>query len=148
RPLALNLAPEDLRRLLFSTDRIEQVRAIQLLTEDGSATAHQILLDAFLESKDPVLLALLEEAMLKTPPACVQAVMDRVLNGRDPELLTRLTGLLSGFVERRPELAHELAGPLVASLAQADLFPDRAGAATAALVALGVAAVDPLGEYL
>ncbi len=143
-----DLSVEELRALLQSSQRIDQIRAIELLRRQGSSAANQILVDAFVGTKDPVLLALLEEAMLESPDAFAVAVMDAFLEGNDPALLSRLTGLLAGFVERRPQLEREVVGNLMDAMAAADESPARAEAATNGLAALGARIADQLAGYL
>jgi hypothetical protein len=55
-----SMSEHDLRRLLLSSDRLDQVRAIRLLQEEGTREAHALLLETFLSSRDGILLALLE----------------------------------------------------------------------------------------
>jgi hypothetical protein len=142
------LTNEDLRKLLSSPERIDQIRAIELLIDDGSPAANHILIDAFVGSKDRVLLALLEEAMLESPQAFAPVAMSSFETSDDPEVLARLAQLLAGCVQRRPELEHAVVGPWVGSLEMADEFPSRADAATKGLAALGVQAASELGAYL
>ena len=145
---AQELSRDDLRRLLFSSKRIDQVRAIELLLQDESDEARRILLDAFLGSTDRVLLALLHEALLASPQLFAPAMLEAFLASQDASVLARLSGLLAGFAQERPELQRELIGHLMAALDEGDAAPDRAGAALNALVALGVDAADELGDYI
>src|SRR6185436_17181081 len=71
-----DLSTEELRKLLASSRRIDQVRAIELLLRDGSTAANRILVDAFLTSKDSVLLALLGEALLASPLAFAPTILE------------------------------------------------------------------------
>ncbi len=148
QPRAPALSEEDLRKLLLSSNRIDQIRAIDLLRQEGSATANQILVDALLATKDPVLIALLEEAMLQSPKAFAPAILHALLSSEDRKLLGRLPGLLTEMVQREPDLAREVAGPLVEALEESDASPDRTTVATEALKGLGVAAAGILGEHL
>jgi Sigma-70, region 4 len=142
------LSQDDLRRMLTSSERIDQVRAIDLLIAERSAAANAILLDAFLGSKDPVLLALLEEAMLGAPLAFAPSILDAFAANEDPRMLARLSGLLTAFAKKQPELGHEVVGHLLGALKLGEDSPERAQAATKALVSLGAGAADELGEFL
>ena len=141
-------SPRDLRRLLLSSARIDQVRAIELLVADGSPEAHRMLLDAFASTSDRVLQALLEEALLGCAPDVAPAVIEAYLAADDPALVGRLSGLLAGIAGARPELEALVIEHFLAALADAERFPERAGAATQGLASLGVAAADELGDFL
>ena len=142
------LTPEDLRKMLSSSARVDQVRAIELLMAEGSPAARGILLDAFLSSADPVLLALLEEAFLGSPSAFAPALLEAFAASDDPEKLARLARLLSAFARVAPELERQVLGRLLGAIGDPDAAPGRAEAAMRALVALGASAADELAGFL
>jgi RNA polymerase sigma factor (sigma-70 family) len=147
-PVEGAVSTEDLRKLLLSSDRIEQVRAIKRLVAEGSVEANQVLLDAFFSTSDHVLLALLEEALLEPSLDVAPAVMQAYLASDDPELLGRLGGLLSRLASARPELKAEVIGHFLGALDDSAQSPERASAATDALASLGIDALDELAHYL
>jgi hypothetical protein len=142
------VALDDLRKLLLSSERLEQVRAIQLLLADGSPEACRVLLEAFENTNDPILAALLEEALLTPTLDVAQDVMKAYLASSDPKRLDRLSRLLAKLANSRPELREQVIRNFLAALNGAEASPERAGAAAAALAALGPAAMEELGRYL
>ncbi|HTF89243.1 MAG TPA: RNA polymerase sigma factor, partial [Planctomycetota bacterium] len=103
------LSLAELRTLLASSSRLDQVRAIDLLLKKGSLEANQVLLDALITAQDPILLALLEEGLLSSPldmSAAVMAVFDA---SKDPKALARLSGMLAKLAVKHPELQRDVA---------------------------------------
>ena len=132
--------------LLAAKSRLEQVQAIAALTDDGTPEAMQILLDAFVSTDDGVLLALLEEALLKSPSDMSPSFMAAFQGSSDPKKLERLANLLRHAVANRPELSDLVVAFLIRALDDADAA--RNGAAAAALQLLGRGAVDQLAARL
>ena len=142
------LSLADLRQLLFSSRRLDQVRAIELLLAQGTPEAVQALLDAFLTSSDPILLALVEEAMLKSSLDLAPGLMSALYASTDPQRLSRLAGMLTQLAAKRPDLEQKVVGLFIEALGDPSLNPEHAKAIEDALVALGTRALDPLAAYL
>lgn len=138
----------DAAALLRSQSRLDQVRAVASLRVDGSVDAIQVLLDAFLASTDPVLTAMLEEALLASGLDISPSVMAAFGQMTDPGKLGRLAGMLTSLVAEFPELEGEVVDLFIGALA--DPGPDgaRLQAVPAALLSLGVGAVPALVEFL
>src|SRR5262245_14022928 len=137
-----------LRQLLLSPRRLDQVRAIELLLADGTPEAIQVLLDAFLASSDPILLALLEEGLLRSDLDITSRLMAAFHSSMDPRKLGRLAGMLAQLAGKRPDLEHAVVGLFIDTLKDPGLSPEQADALEDALVALGSRALDPLAAYL
>ena len=143
-------APEpstgELHALLGSSKRLDQVRAITLLLQQGTPEASAILLDAYLGARDPVLVGLLEEALLASPVDMAPALMEAYAASDDPATLRRLSGMLPKVARAHPELADEIVGLFVGALESepTELTND----AVEALVAMGASALDGLGRYV
>ncbi len=138
----------DLRRLLFSARRLDQVRAIVLLLAQATPEAIRVLLDAFLTSSDPILLALLEEAMLKSSIDLVPDVMKALAGSTDPQTLARLAGMLTQLALTRPDLEQSVVGLFIEALEDSNQSAEHAKAVEDALIALGIRALEPLKRYL
>ncbi len=142
------LSLDDLRALLLSPRRLDQVRAIELLLARGTPEALQVLLDAFLASSDPLLVGLLEEAMLKSTTDLAPSLIAAFRASRDPERLTRIGRTLARLAGERPDVEKAVVGLLVGMLRDPDLKPEHLAALEDALVALGGRALETLAAYL
>ncbi|HKE00074.1 MAG TPA: hypothetical protein VKE69_03630, partial [Planctomycetota bacterium] len=139
--------PSELRAVLAgSSSRRDQVEAIDALLADGSIEAKKALLDAFLETDDKVLRALLEEALMRSPQDMAPVLMAAFDGARDGAKLEGLAHLLRKAAENRPELAEPIVAFLIHALDEAG--DPRAGSAAAALQAFGGGAVEQLGARL
>lgn len=142
------LSLDDLRRLLLSSRRLAQVRAIDLLLARGTPEALAVLFDAFLTTSDPLLLALLEEGLLQSTLDLAPMLMDAFHASTDPQQLGRLAGLLTDLVGKRPDPEQTVVGLFVEALGDPNLKPEHDAAIEDALVALGARALDSLSAYL
>jgi len=138
----------DLRRLLLSSDRLDQVRAIRLIEEEGTPEAHALLLEALVTSHDGILLALLEEAVLASGMDVSPIVFESYLSAHDPERLQRLTGMLQKLVEQNPALRPRVLELFMGALREPGTDGERLAGLGPALVALGASALDGLTAYL
>jgi len=132
------LQVDQVRRLLASGERLDQVRAIDLLLEAATEEAAQLLAESLLACSDPVLGALLQEALAK-------------LIGKQPELAGNLAGVFMAALtasEADPSRAETAisglaamgiaaAEPLGKFLANRATAPEAAGRAAAVLAELG-----------
>lgn len=132
------LPADRLRRMLASAERVEQVRAIDLLLEAATAEAAQLLAESLLACTDPVLAALLQEALTKLiakQPGLVQdlaAVFVAALTGSEADA-GRAEVAISGLAA----MGVEAADPLGAFLANRNTEPEAAGMAAGVLAGLG-----------
>ncbi|HET6201692.1 MAG TPA: hypothetical protein VFI25_02690 [Planctomycetota bacterium] len=143
-----SLSLEDLRRLLSSSSRFDQIRAIELLLQAKTLEANGVLLEALLAATDPILLSLLEEGLLRSSLDIAPSVMGAFRASRDPEALARLAGMLAKLAGKRPSLEREVAEFFIGALKDSRLDPERAASVSEALVALGIGALDPLAAYV
>ncbi|HZN38942.1 MAG TPA: hypothetical protein VFD82_09070 [Planctomycetota bacterium] len=132
------LSADQVRRLLASGERLDQVRAIDLLLQAATAEAAQLLAESLLACNDPVLAALLQEALAK-------------LIGKQPELAQDLAQVFMAALtgsEADPGRAETAisglaamgiaaAEPLGAFLANRATAPEAAGRAASVLAELG-----------
>ncbi len=142
------LSLPNLRQLLLSSRRLDQVRAIELLLAQGTPEAVQVLLDVFLSSSDPILLALLEEGLLRSELDLTSSLMAAFHASLDPQKLGRLAGMLAQLAGKRPDLEAAVVGLFIDTLKDPDLSPEQAAALEDALVSLGSRVLDPLAAYL
>ncbi|HEU4418795.1 MAG TPA: hypothetical protein VFT55_07630 [Planctomycetota bacterium] len=132
------LPADRLRRMLASAERVEQVRAIDLLLEAATAEAAQLLAESLLACNDPVLGALLQEALARLiakQPALAQdlaAVFVAALTGSEADP-GRADVAISGLAA----MGIAAADPLGAFLANRATEPEAAGRAAAVLAELG-----------
>jgi hypothetical protein len=132
------LQADQLRRLLASAERLDQVRAIDLLLEAATAEAAQLLAETLLACNDPVLAALLEEALAKLiarQPGLAQnlaAVFMAALAGSETDP-GRAETAISGLAA----MGIAAAEPLGAFLANRATAPEAAGRAASVLAELG-----------
>jgi hypothetical protein len=139
------LTPGALRQLLSAAStRREQIDAITALLENGSPEAMQVLLDIFLATDDKVLLALLEEALLRSPHEVTPTLMAKFSATSDPGKLDTLAKMLLQSAANRPELTDEVVAFLIRALDE----PERSESAARALQSLGTGAVDQLAARL
>jgi hypothetical protein len=134
--------------MLLSSSRLDQVQAIDLLLEAKTPEAAQVLLDALQTATDPVLLALLEEALMSSPLDLSPAIQAAFSNMNSPQKLGTLAHLLTQLVRKRPELQQKVVGFFIGALGDAAVVPERADSASKALVALGIGAVDQVATFL
>src|SRR5262245_25021600 len=135
------LTPGALRQLLSAAStRREQIDAITALLENGSSEAMQVLLDMFLATDDKVLLALLEEALLRSPHEVTPNLMAQFSATSDPSKLDTLAKMLLQAAANRPELSDEVVAFLISALDEPG--DARSESAARALQSLGSGAVD------
>ena len=138
----------DLRRLLASRDRLDQIRAIKALSGRGTLESAEMLLDAMLTSTDPILLAMLEEALLETGEDVAPMVIEAFLSTADPGVSGRLTSLLGRLALARPSLEPQVVGLLVDVLGDPDATANRLGLVSGALIEIGIGSLDAVTELL
>jgi hypothetical protein len=139
--------PGALRQLLSAAStRREQIDAITALLENGSPEAMQVLLDMFLATDDKVLLALLEEALLRSPHVVTPNLMAKFSATSDPNKLDTLAKMLLQAAANRPELTNEVVAFLIRALDEPG--DARSESAARALKSLGTGAVDQLAARL
>jgi hypothetical protein len=132
------LPAERLRRMLASAERREQVQAIDALLDAATAEAAQLLAESLLGCNDPVLAALLQEALAKLVgkhPELAQnlaAVFMAALTGSDADP-GRADVAISGLAA----MGIAAAEPLGAFLSNRATEPEAAGTAAAVLAGLG-----------
>ena len=132
----------------LSGERLEQVLAIQRLLDEGTPAAYDALLDSFMSSDDPILVALLEEALLDSELDVAQTMMLAFGAAEDPQRTARMAAILAKLAQRQPSL-----GPAVV-----DLFVDafsKPGASSEsllpvrrALISMGAGALEPVASFL
>jgi len=142
------MSEHDLRRLLLSSDRMDQVRAIRLIEEAGTPEAHALLLETFLTAHDGILLALLEEAVLASGMDVSPIVFESYRSARDPERVQRLTSMLQKLVEKNPALRPQVLELFMDALREPGAGGERLAGLGQALVALGSSALEGLTAYL
>jgi RNA polymerase sigma factor (sigma-70 family) len=142
------LSTAELRQLLLSSRRFDQVRAIDGLVAQATPAAVQVLLDALLTSTDPILVALLEEALLDPSIDVAPELMKAMIGSTAPETLAKLARMLTQLATSRPDVEHAVVALLVQSFDDPDSSEETSHAIADALVALGRRAVDPLTAYL
>src|SRR5262249_4093807 len=135
---------DELRRLLHSSARLDQVRAIALLVQEGTPEATRVLLDAYLASDDRILSALLQEALLDPSLDVGTTAVDVCANG-DARVIAKLAGVLARVARERPGLTSEVVDLLVGAI---DQQTPEASAIPRALVELGEPALVALGQRL
>ncbi len=143
-----SMTGDDLRRLLLSSDRLDQVRAIRLLAEESTPEAHALLLETFMTTDDEILLAMLEEALLDSDQDVSSIVLESYRTSLDPERLQRLTSMMLELLERNPALEPAVIELLVGALREPGPQGERLAGLGLALVALGESALDAITEYL
>ncbi len=139
---------EDPRLLLLSSDRMDQLRAIRMLTTEGTAEAHAILLESFMATHDPILMAMLEEAILEADMQVAPAVCEGFRTCREPERLERLSSMLVKLAEKNPALAPMVVELLADALRDPGPNGERLAGLDLALVAMGEQALDAISAYL
>jgi RNA polymerase sigma factor (sigma-70 family) len=144
----------ELRELLASTRRLDQVRAIELLLAQGNDDSIRTLLDVFLTTGDPLLVALIEDGVAKSTLDLAPRLVDEFRATSDPQKLGRLTRMLTGLLATRPEVGPKVVQLFIGALEDASreghdgANAEDEKALVAALVALGPCALDPLAKYL
>ncbi len=142
------LSTADARQLLASENRLDQVRAIQFLLDEGTPDANQLLLETFLASSDPLLAALLEEALLQSELNVAPSIMAAFRTTLDPAKAGRLADMLVSLAARHPALEAEVVELLVGALAESGPDGERAHGIPAALVRIGAGALDAVAAFL
>jgi hypothetical protein len=141
-------APTEVDQLLRSSSRSDQIDAIELLLRAGTPEAAKLLVEALQATTDPVLTALLEEALLKSPLDLSPAIQAAFSSVKGPGKLAILARLLTQLVTKRPDLEKTVVAFFVGALSDGVLNPERADSASKALVALGPGAVDEVVTFL
>ena len=138
----------DWKRLLTSSDRVDQARAIRHLLELGTEEAGQLLLQSFMDADDPLLVLLLEEALLATRLDLAPKMIDEFSGPVDPRQAGRLGSLLTQLAARRPTLEPALVELFVAALEDPGPNDELLEAARAGLIEIGPGAFDAVAAFL
>lgn len=138
----------ELVRMLSSSRRMDQLRAIELLLALDRPEAIQALIHAFMTTTDPVLRVLLEDAMVNSTLDLSPSLVDAYRGCTDPDVLAQLTRMLTSLAAKQPGLDDQLVKLFVEALAEPQLRTELALALDAALVKLGMRALPALTAYL
>ena len=138
----------DWKRLLASNDRVDQARAIRHLLELGTEEAGQLLLQSFMHVEDPLLVLLLEEALLETELDLAPLMIEEFSGPVDPRQAGRLASLLTQLAAQRPTLEPALVDLFVAALEDPGPNGELLEAARDGLIEIGPGAVDAVAAFL